>query len=727
MSNATINSKWQALALPGVSNDSLGQYLFALGLFSIASRRWPTTRSCWRDGSFVLLNGPQSINELAEGLVEFAVNKSWRSFEPGWKDAASKIKKQGTVVLKVWRSQAEEDEVIALDAHLVAVDSRKTNPLLDSRGGKRIFHKGWKAATSEIEDSLKKDRVATTLKLTALLVGESRELDGEQYNAGSWFSVANKIYNHSNAAKEFSSERRQTSSPYNEGKVSPWEMVCACEGFEFLAGSSSRRLSLRSRAMAGFPFVVESEAPASENLCGKSLAEFWAPVWERVFSIAELHGLFARGRVALNGKGALTAAAISGAILDGGTDAGIAEFRRYALIETTSSKSFETRLQSAVPAKRHNNPLTGTALSRVVALRDSLRPDKPKGKRWIYSGLRGPLDSSLVTFAEKPSPDNGRAVMDAMVASLRAADSNRNHRRSKSANPPRAPISFQLLPGPWAASLFDGNSGDACEEARIGLALATLWATKKTEVAKKEDATRLLPYWLGVEQRGSYCSIPEAVPFRRVWGAGTLTANLSAVLQRRLIEEEPFAEPPFGSWYRVGFGDIDAWLSGALDDAEVERWMMRFSLFDWNKDSVASVGKLLGHADPPHIFSGGLTLLALFKPLFQSWLLSALLPAGSKREAAKVGPLPGIVAQLARGDVTAAAQLARNAYRAAGIEPAKLHSHEFACEDPQRLLAALLIPAQRRGITGNTFDGMNRPLPALALRWLSPRKQNNNL
>ena len=35
MSNATINSKWQALALPGVSNDSLGQYLFALGLFSI--------------------------------------------------------------------------------------------------------------------------------------------------------------------------------------------------------------------------------------------------------------------------------------------------------------------------------------------------------------------------------------------------------------------------------------------------------------------------------------------------------------------------------------------------------------------------------------------------------------------------------------------------------------------------------------------------------------------
>jgi CRISPR-associated protein Csx17 len=193
-----------------------------------------------------------------------------------------------------------------------------------------------------------------------------------------------------------------------------------------------------------------------------------------------------------------------------------------------------------------------------------------------------------------------------------------------------------------------------------------------------------------------------------------------------LIEEEPSAEPPFNSWYRVGLGDIEAWLSGALDDAEVERWMMRFSLFEWNKDSVAWVGKLLGHAVPPDILSGSLTLFALFKPLFQSWLLSALLPEGSKREAAKVGPLPGIAAQLVRGDVAAATLLVRNAYRAAGIEPAKLHFHNFACEDPQRLLAALLIPAQRRGITEDTFDGLNRPVPALSHRWLLPRKQTNN-
>jgi CRISPR-associated protein Csx17 len=403
-------------------------------------------------------------------------------------------------------------------------------------------------------------------------------------------------------------------------------------------------------------------------------------------------------------------------------DAGIREFRRFLLLRTTSENTFESRLASVISVSEKSEGATATALTRMLGCRDSLPADRKKGKRWIYVGLRGPLDESLVAFAEKPTSESACASVDAMIGALRKADRNRGNRAHKPS------IQFQQLPGAWAASLLAEDGGDASAEARIGLALATLFAGKKTGKAKKVSAAQLLPYWLGVQQRGTYCSIPEAVPFRRVWGAGGLTANLVAVLQRRLIEEAPSAEPPFDSWHRVGvgLGDIEAWLSGALDDAEVERWMMRFSLFDWKKESVPAVGSRLGHALPPDVFSGSLTLFALFKPLFQQWLLTALLPVGSKREAAKNGPLPGIAAQLARGDITAAVQLARNAYRAAGIEPAKLRSQQFSCDDPQRLLAALLIPAQRRGITDDSFDGLSRKVPALSTRWLSPRKQSNN-
>ena len=211
--------------------------------------------------------------------------------------------------------------------------------------------------------------------------------------------------------------------------------------------------------------------------------------------------------------------------------------------------------------------------------------------------------------------------------------------------------------------------------------------------------------------KGPFCTMPEEVPFRRVWGAGTLMANLAAVLHRRLIEEEPSAEPPFGAWYRVALGDIEAWLGGALDDAEVERWTMRFSLFEWKRETVAAVVDRLGKANAPESTSAELALFALFKPLFQRNLLSQLLPEGSKREVAKVGPLAGIVAQLGRSDLSAAVRLSRNAYRASGIEPAKLPSEQFACTEPERLLAALFIPSQ------------GSRLLTLSQRWLSPRKQ----
>lgn len=688
--------------MAGVTNDTLGSYLFALGIFSIASRRWPTVRSCWLNGEFVFINGPKNLDEVAETTVQFAEDKSWRSLDPEWKDAAKRSQKEGMGVLKNWRSRASEEALLAFDAHLVAEEKRrKTNPLLDSRGGKRIFYKGLNEAISTIRDSIKENREAATSGLIGLLAGERLKIDGAQFNAGSWFSAANKIYNHS------------PSSSYNEGKVSPWEMACACEGFEFLAGSSSRRLALGSRPMAGFPFVVESQAPASENLCGKSLAEFWAPIWNRVLSVEELRGLFARGRVALNGKGAITAAAIAGAILDGGTDAGLAEFRRFVLFETTSAKSFETRLQSVIPAKRLNSPLIGTALSSIIALRDSLPPDRKKGQRWIYVGLRGPLDEGLMAFAEKPTPESARAVVDAMIETLQKADRNRGYRRSKSANPPRSPIKFQQLPGAWAASLLDAEGGDASVEARIGLALATISAGKRWNKTKKEGAALFLPYWLGVQMQGPFCTLPENVPFRRVWGAGTLTANLAAVLHRRLIEEEPSAEPPFSAWYCVALGDIESWLIGAVDDAEVERWTMRFSLFDWKQQNVAIVTSRLGCTHSSDSPSAELALFALLKPLFQPALLSALLPKG-RREVAKVGPLPGIAAQLARNELAIAVRLARNTYRAVGIEPTKLFSEEFSCADPQRLLAALLIPAQSGRLT------------KLSLRWLSSRKNTNH-
>lgn len=708
------------LPLSGLHLDSLGLGLAALGLLSLCSRRWPLVRGGWRGSVFYLAGGPATEEELLEYLAGIGERGEWSAYQKGWdkhQKADTKAKSGRNTAL--WRArEADEASLSLLQSHIAPASRLSFNPLFGTGGnaGKRDFSKGWSKATSDIEKPPRGwNREILNADLVAFLRGEPG-LCLADYNSGCWFGAANKAFNSG------------TAKPFRDGQLSPWAMALACEAFGLFQGSPSRRLGSARRATGAFPFVTTGAAPTAAGEAGKNLGELWLPVWEQPMSLPEVIALFQRGRAEVNGKGATTPPAFAAAILQRGVDAGIHEFRRFLLLRTTSENTFESRLASVVPVAGKAEAATAVALTRMLGFRDSLPADRKKGKRWIYTGLRGPLDEALVALAEQNTPENARKAVDAMIGALRKADRNRGHRANKPS------IQFQLLPGTWAAKLLADYSDDTKTEARIGLALATLWAGKKTGKTKKVSAAPLLSYWLGVQQRGIYCSIPEAVPFRRVWGAGTLTANLTAILQRRLIEEEPSAEPPFASWYRVGLGDIDAWLSGALDDAEVERWMMRFSLFDWkkhkdkdkDKDNVASVRKLLGYAPPTDILSGSLSLFALFKPLFQSWLLSTLLPAGSKREAAKTCPLPGIAAQLARGDVTAAVQLARNAYRAAGIEPAKLQSHEFDCEDPQRLLAALLIPAQRGGITEDTFDDLNRPIPALALRWLLPRKQINN-
>lgn len=690
-------SKIRILPLPGLHLDSLGLCFSALGLLSLCSRQWPSIRGGWRGGVFFLAGGPQTENELIQFVANIGDRAEWSAYSKAWdKDQKADTKAKSASNTALWRAhEADEDTLSRFQSHILPAARLSFNPIFGTGGnaGKRDFVTGWVKATGAIQNPPKGwKREMLNADLAAFLRGDPGICLAD-FNAGCWFGAANKAFNSG------------TVRPFRNGQVSPWAMALACEAFGLFQGSVSRRLGTARQATGAFPFVTSGVSPTAAGEAGKNLGEMWLPVWERPMSLPEATSLFQRGRAEVNGRGATTSPAFAAAILRRGVDAGIREFRRFLLLRTTSENTFESRLASVIPVSGKTEDAAAAALTRMLGCRDSLPADRKKGKRWIYVGLRGPLDEALVAFAEHPSPANARTALDAMVAMLRKADRNRGHRAHKPS------ISFQQLPGVWAASLLDESGSDGSVESRIGLALATLYRARKKNKKKGERAANFLLYWLGVTQRGLFFTMPESVPFRRVWGAGGLTANLTSVLYRRLIEEEPSAEPPFGARYRVTLGDIEAWLTGDVDDSEVERWVLRFSLFAWDEYSVAAVEKRLGYANQIDAQSGSLVLFALFKPLFQGKLLTALLPKGINREVAKVGPLPGIVAQLARSDVSAATRLARAAFRSAGIEPAKIVSEQFACPDPQRLLAALLIPSNGRELTN------------LALRWLSPRKK----
>lgn len=649
-SGTSTGLRWSALLLPGLTPDTLGNYLASLGLLSLASSNWPNVRGCWRHDQFVLINGPADLASLIAWLADIAEHRAWSSYaRPWYKTQLADTDMETAASTAEWRSQrATEQELGFFHAHLALGKRLSFNPLFGTGGstGNRDFAVGWAAAVATLANPKRKwTKQRLTEDLEHFLCGRSCSCLGT-YNAGSWFSSANEVYNSG------------TKKSSRKGQVTPWAMVLACEAFPLLQGGSSRQLGVHRRATGAFPFVTEAAAPESAGEAGRSIGELWLPVWLRPMSLPEIATLFSRGRAELRARGAVTAPAFSAAILQRGVDAGIDEFRRFILLRTTSENTFESRLACVVPVQDRCDVSLAEALDTALTLRDALPPDRKKGKRWIYAGVRGPIDRALIDLAARPDPETARALVDALVTALRIVDRNRSHRKRK--------VRFQLLPAAWAKSLV-GEHDPATPAIRLAFALASLRPTQVPRSTRPKQVTApALAYWLGAENSGRWWMIPERLPLRRVWGGGGFATNVAAMLQRRLVEERPDAAPPFDGGAHVGLAEIEALLNGEVDETELTRWFFRFSLFATEGASIAKWNQQLGHGPQIEVLSPALALFALFKPLFDAELIQHRLVGASRPT--RVGTLGRIAALLGRGDVNAAVQSARYAYHAVGVE-----------------------------------------------------------
>lgn len=190
---------WNVLSLPGLTLDSLGHYLAALGLLVILNRRWPAVRGCWRQGRFVLVNGPADQDELIKQLAAVATDGKWMDYQKNW-DKALKEDTNGESSDKssLWRShQANEKFLPVFHAHLALADRLSFNPLFGTGGnsGQRDFSKGWKEVVDDLKEPPRRWSKYMLLRdLEAFLRGESCHcLNG--YNAACWFSASNKVFN----------------------------------------------------------------------------------------------------------------------------------------------------------------------------------------------------------------------------------------------------------------------------------------------------------------------------------------------------------------------------------------------------------------------------------------------------------------------------------------------------------------------------------------------------
>lgn len=715
--NATPQ-KLSAVPLPGLTLDTLGLYLAALGLLRILSRKWPSIRGCWRNGCFTVVE-PVSSEQLEEFLCEVGRNEGWSDYGKPWdtfqkKDTKLAQANKPVANVAFWRSrEATESQAVLQQSHLAIGQRLSFNPLFGTGGnaGKRLFSSGWQKAKETVAKPKKKIKPEDIKSdLHALLNGEPCRCLSD-FGAGSWFSAANKIYNSG------------FKKPFKEGQITPWAMLLACEAFPLLAGSPSRQLGAHRRAFGAFPFVTREAAPLTEKSTGQTLGEFWAPVWNRPMSLAEVSALFQSGRAEIDGRAALTSVAFAGAIIQRGVDAGLGEFRNFSLIRTTSDNTFESRLSSVVAVPK-NDPASSVAIRRILKTRDKLPCDEKQGKRWRFRGLQGRIDRALIALAETAGEyreglqvERSWQLIDEVFASLDKVARNKAFREKE--------VRLELLPLDWLVWLLERTTHQHTE-IRLALSLASLHPEKQSGGPSESQGTdkapqRFLAYRLGSVRKGRYWQIPKALPLRRIWSPKSLAENLIALGKRRLFESSSEQAPPFQSEVNASVADALQFLSQGIDDESLGKWIDRFSLFNWddNKKSKDLLRKWMDRPDLAELNDSDAMLYGFFRPLFDSFALRRLQQSDPQvaggHEAnpnVKIGRIVPIVSALDRGDVMAAWESASSAYRAERIALADFQPDLFSHKDPKRLLAAILFPVNIRGLT-KLFE-----------RWQSPSNPN---
>lgn len=672
----------------GLNADSLGTYLASLGLFSLAIRRWPKVRACWRNASFCLVGGPMKMDDIVEFLNKIGEKHEWTQYDKPWdKSKREDVKKKTSERTMLWRALAAEEELLpAFGAHL-ALDGRvRMNPLLGTGGnaGKRDFAKGWKIAVQNIKTPPRgQSRSVLDNDLRAFLSGEACTYLNH-FHAGSWFGAANKIYNHGNPSTPHGKKQ-----PYREGKITPWAMALACEGLPYFAGGASRQLGSRRQPKGAFPFITAAMAPQGADEAGGIEAEVWAPIWSRPMTRSEIRSLFLRGRAELDDRGATSSAAFAIGVMSRGVDAGISEFRRFLLLHTTSTQTFESRLATVVPVpKASPDSATTRAIRSIIKFHGTLPVDRKVGKRWRFSGLRGPLEQTLVGFAatvlDAGNAEQAWALVDEMFAALVKIDRNRTFRSHN--------VGFRLLPGEWATRLLQEDPPD--RETRLALAISSLSGTP--------PCPPIIAYRIGAQKQKGTAGIwefPESFPDSRVWSDAELTDNLCAMTERRILKalQKTVLHPPFDAAIRVNINDVHSWLSADVDEERLRLWLDRLCVFDWSSEENDKAAKEWQRVFPrvrPAV-DGVLAIYALLRPLVSDWLFRQVLRESDVRAEgiSTCTCLSRVIAMLRHGNVKSAVDMALAAYRSAGVALAEFDVLPGGY-DPSRLLAALAIPTR---------------------------------
>jgi CRISPR-associated protein Csx17 len=460
--------------------------------------------------------------------------------------------------------------------------------------------------------------------------------------------------------------------------ANPWDFVLCIEGSFLFAGAISRRQTAGETSRAAFPFQVRLTATISDSSVEKETAgkEIWLPLWEKKALYKEIVAVFTEGRASIGTKPVERGVDFARATAGLGVDRGIRSFNRYAIVKgRIGGENYNT---SAQLGRFDVKDLPDVGLLREIDPwidRFRLALSEEKAPHRFKSALHR-IERAIYSFCQYGGVSRFAGILCALGQAEHELSCGETFRKDKYLRP------LAGLSPAWLEAADDGS-----KEFEIALALAGI-----DDVDHKIGPlrTNLEPVGMAGIKQGSTSATWEESTKSAVWNSTNLVRNLSAVLERRLMEAEREGcnQLPLVSRRDASLQAISAFIAGEVDDRRIAELLWGLVLIDHRQPYLRLSRQPIDAPPIPRAY-------ALLKLLFS--------PRPFPVETGDVWIKPEMaILPLLRGNRPAdACAIAIRRLRASGLIPMTQkasQNRELFVPNPLRLAAALLIPISSQDI-----------------------------
>ncbi|MGC9329629.1 MAG: type I-G CRISPR-associated protein Cas8g1/Csx17, partial [Candidatus Hinthialibacter sp.] len=360
------------------------------------------------------------------------------------------------------------------------------------------------------------------------------------------------------------------SSSYGfEGKLTtnPWDYLLCLEGSYLWASGVFRRYSTSESGIASFPFTVNVSGSGFESLCfndskkpqkaKRNIAEIWLPLWKQFISLNELKMLLAEGRASIGRRISINGVDMARAASGLGVDRGIHSFQRISFF-MRNGQSF-----IAVPLGKFD-----VHFKKDVNLIQEIDPWLSQFRRFCMGdsiqmrfqiALRK-IESAIFNYCKYGGQDRMKMILTALG----------NAERELAVTGDNC-FPLSRLSTKWIPAVYEDSS-----EFQLSLSLAGIYGGEQKIGSIRRN---LEPF---DENKRSWNENSR----ENVWSSADLCANLSAVLERRIMDgaREGCQELPLHFRRPASLHAVSAFLAGEVDDQRISDLLWGLILINhWQK------------------------------------------------------------------------------------------------------------------------------------------------